>query len=184
MGWALGRFRTHLTDFFRDVAGIITGRPCPRVPTGRVLAGKLPSRSTITITGGNLSLVAAMMGSPYAPAFDTLGKWLAIEEVNEAPDKCDRMLAGLKHNGLLERAEGIILGDFHNEDREFVNGAFEVLKHNLPKSTRIPIIYLENFGHIWPIAPLPMHRPVTLRSTSTRSVQNVAIDIPWDKWSA
>ncbi len=184
MGWALGRFRTHLTDFFRDVAGIITGRPCPRVPTGRVLAGKLPARSTITITGGNLSLVAAMMGSPYAPAFDTLGKWLAIEEVNEAPDKCDRMLAGLKHNGLLERAEGIILGDFHNEDREFVNGAFEVLKHNLPKSTRIPIIYLENFGHIWPIAPLPMHRPVTLRSTSTRSVQNVAIDIPWDKWSA
>lgn len=181
-GWALARFRSNMADFFREVAGVIEGRPSHRVPTGRVLAGKLPAHSTITITGGNLSLISAMMGSPYAAAFDTKDKWLAIEEVNEAPDKCDRMLAGLKHNGLLDRAEGIILGDFHDDDREFVNAAFEVLKHHLPTGKRIPVIHLSNFGHIWPIAPLPMHRPVTLRSTPARSGQNVTIEIPWDKW--
>lgn len=179
-GWALARFRAGMADFFREVVSIVEGRGCPRVPTGRLLAGRLPSRRTIRIVGGNLSLVLPMMGTPYAPAFDTKGKWLALEEVNESPEQCDRMMAGLKHNGLFERAEGIILGDFHNNQGEFGEAAHKLLAYHLPKGRRnIPVVQLDNFGHIWPLAPLPLHREVTLRRRGKNSVQ---VDIPWARY--
>jgi muramoyltetrapeptide carboxypeptidase LdcA involved in peptidoglycan recycling len=171
-----------MTDFFRDVVSIVEGRGCSRIPTGRLLAGRLPARSTIRIVGGNLSLTLPMMGTPYAPAFDTAGKWLALEEVNESPEQCDRMIAGLKHNGLLDRAEGIILGDFHSaKDGAFVPAVVEMLKYHLPAGRKTPIVQLDNFGHIWPIAPLPMHRDVTLRRVSKSG--GVSIEIPWGDWT-
>ncbi|HOA72777.1 MAG TPA: LD-carboxypeptidase [Phycisphaerae bacterium] len=181
-GWALARFRAGMADFFRDVVSIVEGLGCSRVPKGRLLAGRLPARSTIRIVGGNLSLTLPMMGTPYAPAFDTTGKWLALEEVNESPEQCDRMIAGLKHNGLLERAEGIILGDFHSsKDGAFVPAVVRMLKYHLPASRKTPIVQIDNFGHIWPIAPLPMHRDVILRHTPASG--EVRIEIPWDEWT-
>lgn len=180
-GWAMAGFRAELAGFFREVVGILEGHGCPRVPRGRILSGKVPARSTIRIVGGNLSLIAPMMGTRYANAFDTAGKWLAIEDLNEMPEQCDRMIAGLKHNGLLERAEGIILGDFHNKDGDFVDAVFKLLKYHLPPRSKLPVIQLENFGHIWPIAPLPMHRDVMLRH-ATGAKDRVEIEIPWSEW--
>lgn len=179
-GWALARFRAGMADFFREVRGIIEGRGCPRIPTGRLLAGRLPARRSIRIVGGNLSLVLPMMGTPFAPALDTQNKWLALEELNESPEQCDRMMAGLKHNGLFERAEGIILGDFHNDEGEFGEAAYKMLAYHLPKRRRnIPVVQIDNFGHIWPLAPLPMHREVTLRRSGKDRLQ---IDIPWKRY--
>lgn len=183
-GWAMSRFREAMAGFFSEVAGIIEGRACPRMPSGRLVAGNLPARSTIKMVGGNLSLTLPMMGTPFASAFDTTGKWLALEDLNEMPEQCDRMIAGLKHNGLLERAEGIILGDFHNKDGEFVDAVVRLLKYHLPARRKLPVIRLDNFGHIWPIAPMPMHREVTLRcSSGGKAGSPVQIEIPWDKWA-
>jgi muramoyltetrapeptide carboxypeptidase LdcA involved in peptidoglycan recycling len=93
------------------------------------------------------------------------------------------MLAGLKLNGLLARAEGIILGDFHNGDTELSSAVFKMLKYHLP-SKRTPIVRLDNFGHVWPIAPIPMHRQVTLRCRkSGRGKPRVTIQTPWDQWA-
>lgn len=183
-GWAMSRFRSGMAEFFSEVAAVVEGRACSRVPSGRLLAGTLPARSMIRMVGGNLSLTAPMMGTRFASAFDTTDKWLALEEVNEMPEQCDRMIAGLKHNGLLERAKGIILGDFHNKDGDFVDAVVKLLRYQLPARKKTPIVQLDNFGHIWPIAPLPMHREVTLRcSSGGKPGSPVQIEIPWEQWA-
>jgi muramoyltetrapeptide carboxypeptidase len=182
-GWATAQFPQRFTAFFSEVAGAVEGTGLPRVPTGELLAGSLPVRSRITITGGNLSLLMPLLGSPFVGAIDTRGKWLAIEDLNEAADKMDRMIAALKLAGLFERAEGVILGDFHNKDVDLTSAALKILKYHLP-DRRMPIVRIGNFGHIWPIAPLPMHRPVTLVCRrQSRGKSSVSIEIPWHEWA-
>lgn len=182
-GWAAANYPPAFAAFFNEVADILDGRGSTRVPTGRLLAGRLPASKKISITGGNLNLILPMVGSPFASAIETQGKWLAIEDVNLDVDNLDRLLAGLKLNGLLARAEGIILGDFHNGDTELSQAVFNMLKYHL-SVRRIPIVALDNFGHIWPIAPLPMHREVTLCChKSNRDKPRVTIQIPWNEWS-
>jgi muramoyltetrapeptide carboxypeptidase len=184
IGWALAQYPDRFTEFFRDVAAILDGQGSSRRPEGHLLAGKLPSQSRIVITGGNLSVMLPLIGSRYASAIDTRGKWLALEDVNEAADPMDRMMAALKLNGLFERAEGIILGDFHDKDTDLRDAAFQMLKYHLPTKRQIPVIRLDNFGHIWPLAPLPMHREVTLRCERSkgRGQPRVWLDIPWAEW--
>jgi len=93
------------------------------------------------------------------------------------------VLAGLKLAGLFERAAGIILGDFHQGNNDLSEAVYHALRYHLPPRRPVPIIRLTNFGHIYPIAPLPLHRPVTLRRTSRRGGKpGVKIEIPWGKW--
>jgi len=62
------------------------------------------------LTGGNLSLVAALLGTPYA--IDTQDAILMIEDVGEAPYRIDRMLRQLKLAGKLDTLRGAVLGHF------------------------------------------------------------------------
>ncbi|MCL2048998.1 MAG: LD-carboxypeptidase [Defluviitaleaceae bacterium] len=71
---------------------------------------ELAVRITAPITGGNLTLIASTLGTPYE--IDTRGKMLFMEEVNEEPYKIDRLLTQLKHAGKLRDALGFILGSF------------------------------------------------------------------------
>jgi muramoyltetrapeptide carboxypeptidase len=183
-GWAAAKYREMFTDFMVEAADILDGRGSRRVPTGRLLAGKLPASRPITIVGGNLSVILPLVGSRYADSIDTAGKWLALEEINESAGSVDRMLAGLKLAGLLDRAEGIILGNFRDGDTDLTRAIFEALKHYLPGGNRKPVIEITNFGHIYPIAPLPMHREVTLHCRrAARGPAQVSIEIPWGKWA-
>ncbi len=69
------------------------------------------------LTGGNLSLVAALEGTPYA--IDTQDAILLIEDVSEAPYRIDRMLRQLQLSGKLQSLRGAVLGQFTNtEERE------------------------------------------------------------------
>lgn len=183
-GWAAAKYRGMFADFVAEVAGILDGCGSPRVPSGRLLAGRLPASRPITIIGGNISVIMPLVGSRYAEFIDTAGKWLALEEINESVGSVDRMIAGLRLAGLLDKAEGIILGNFRDGDANLVHAVFEALKSHLPASRRQPVIELTNFGHIYPIAPLPMHREVTLRCRRpARGQAQVTIEIPWSKWA-
>ena len=183
-GWALARYPDSFRDFFRDVAAIVTGRGSSRVPSGRLLQGTIPAEQEITITGGTLSVMLPLVASKYASAVDTTGKWLAIEDINEAADPIDRMMATLKLSGHIERAAGIILGDFHDNEVELSEVAYGLLKHHLPAGRKMPVIMLDNFGHTYPIAPLPIGRPVILRREPGRASEpRVTIDIPWSRWT-
>jgi muramoyltetrapeptide carboxypeptidase len=74
----------------------------------RLTAGNARGR----LCGGNLSLVAALAGTPYQ--IDTEGALLIVEEVDEAPYRIDRMLTQLRLTGALERAAGILVGRCKN----------------------------------------------------------------------
>ena len=48
----------------------------------------------------------------------------------------------------------------------------------------LPIVTLDNFGHVHPMAPLPIHREVTLRCRSrARGRPSVTIEVPWSQWA-
>jgi muramoyltetrapeptide carboxypeptidase len=60
--------------------------------------------------GGNLSLIACLMGTQFLPKLrDSI---LFLEEVEEAPYRVDRMLAQLLNAGVLRKLAGLILGKF------------------------------------------------------------------------
>jgi muramoyltetrapeptide carboxypeptidase len=78
----------------------------PRAIVGGRAAGRL--------AGGNLSLVAALVGTPHA--IDCSGAILFLEEVEEAPYRIDRMLTQLRASGDLRACAGIVLGTFSSCD--------------------------------------------------------------------
>jgi muramoyltetrapeptide carboxypeptidase len=62
------------------------------------------------LLGGNLTLVARLLGTPYLPPLD--GALLFVEEVGEEPYRIDGLLAQLRLAGVLDRLGGLILGGF------------------------------------------------------------------------
>jgi muramoyltetrapeptide carboxypeptidase len=67
------------------------------------------------LTGGNLTLIAALEGTPYALDMD--GAILLIEDVGEAPYRVDRMLQQLKSAGKLSKIRGAVVGQFTESER-------------------------------------------------------------------
>jgi muramoyltetrapeptide carboxypeptidase len=61
------------------------------------------------LVGGCLSIVAAMLGTPYA--LDTRGRILFLEDVNERPFRIDRMLIQLRQAGTFEELRGLVFGE-------------------------------------------------------------------------
>jgi len=77
-----------------------------------------PPRDAVSaeMVGGNLSLWAAMVGTPFAGRAD--GRILFLEDVDERPYRIDRMLVQIAQSGGLDQVRAIILGDFLNCDDE------------------------------------------------------------------
>jgi muramoyltetrapeptide carboxypeptidase len=64
--------------------------------------------ATGQIIGGNLSIIVDAIGTPTD--FDTNGKILIIEEVDEYTYRIDRMLIHLKRSGKLDNLAGLVVG--------------------------------------------------------------------------
>jgi muramoyltetrapeptide carboxypeptidase len=62
------------------------------------------------LVGGNLSLLAGLIGTSFFPQRKDLV--LVLEEIDERPYRVDRTLQQMKLNGVLQRARGIVLGSF------------------------------------------------------------------------
>ncbi|HCW51701.1 MAG TPA: hypothetical protein DGR79_06510, partial [Clostridiales bacterium] len=75
-------------------------------PSGEVLSA---GRASGPLTGGNLSLLSALMGTPYE--VDARGAVLLIEDVREEPYRVDRMLTQLALAGKLASAAGVVVGE-------------------------------------------------------------------------
>jgi muramoyltetrapeptide carboxypeptidase len=74
----------------------------------------VPGTAVGRLVGGNLSLVAATVGTPYQIEPD--GNILVIEDTGEAAYRVDRMLCQLRLAGLLDRFAGVIVGTFDGAD--------------------------------------------------------------------
>ncbi len=68
-----------------------------------------PGRARGTLYGGCLSILVALLGTPYEP--QTEGKLLFIEDVNARPYQVDRMLWQLRQAGKLDGVKGIVFGE-------------------------------------------------------------------------
>lgn len=68
------------------------------------------------LVGGNLSVLAGLMGTPFE--IDTAGRILFLEEVGERLYRIDRYLSQLWLGGKLQAAAGVLLGSFSYSDNE------------------------------------------------------------------
>jgi len=68
--------------------------------------------ATGKLVGGNLSMVAGTLGTPYE--IDTKNSILILEEVSEEPYRIDRLLTQLWLAGKLQQCNAIIFGYFKN----------------------------------------------------------------------
>jgi muramoyltetrapeptide carboxypeptidase len=70
----------------------------------------VPGHAEGPLTGGNLSLLAALCGTPYA--MRGKGHIVLLEDIGEEPYRIDRMLTQLLQAGCLNDAMGIVLGSW------------------------------------------------------------------------
>lgn len=124
-------------------------------PTRTITGGKARGR----LIGGNLSLIAATMGTPYE--IDTKGRILCMEDVDEEPFRIDRMLTQLDLAGKLAESAGIVFGRCSGCDGNKLQPSKvwdyslgEVLD-NIIRKYEIPAFYGLNFGHTAEQATLP-----------------------------
>ena len=68
------------------------------------------------LIGGNLSLINALMGTPYE--IETNGKIIFLEDVGEAPYRIDRYFSQLRMAGKFDHLKGAILGKFTRRAKE------------------------------------------------------------------
>lgn len=102
--------------------------------------------------GGNLTVLAGLVGTPYLPSKEqTQGGILFLEDVNEHPYRIERMLMQLLDAGILANQSAILLGGFsayrlHDNDRGYaLESAIEAIRKRLPDN--IPILTDLPFGH-------------------------------------
>jgi len=99
-----------LSPFSRDSlerATVAHRDPCGHAPAARTLR---PGRAEGRLVGGNLSLLASLCGTRFAP--DYTDSILVLEDVGEPTYRIDRMLRQLALGGALARIAGIAYGQF------------------------------------------------------------------------
>ena len=87
---------------------------------------------------------------------------MALEDVNEKPERIDRMFAQLRLSGMMDGLEGVLLGDFHRGDRCLREAVAACLRYHLP-ARRTPVVGRCDFGHVWPASPLPLNQSLLVR---------------------
>lgn len=116
-----------------------------------------------TLWGGNLSIVANLVGTPYLPAVN--GGVLFLEDVGEHPYRIERLLTQLLLAGVLPRQRAVLLGAFSRytltpHDRGFrMQTVVQWLRAQLPG---MPVLTGLPFGHVPTKVVLPVGRPVEL----------------------
>ena len=159
-----------LSDYARDELRRVVGRA--EIP-GTV--GQLPEeesapgtvdgeRRTVTITsgrargpitGGNLSLITRLLGTPFEP--DLKGRVLFLEDVGEAAYRIDGMLTQLRLSGKLKACAGIALGRFTDAGGggQPVKLPLETVLRELLGDLGIPVYWGLACGHVKDQTTLP-----------------------------
>ncbi|MEE2757126.1 MAG: LD-carboxypeptidase [Myxococcota bacterium] len=109
------------------------------------------------LLGGNLTVLASMIGTPTAPrpAADTI--WL-LEDVGESPYRIDRAFDQLKRAGLFKDACAIWLGDLGLPDQESEMQMAAQIREDAP----CPVLLNAPAGHRANLSPLPLGATVEL----------------------
>ncbi len=115
-----------------------------------------------TLWGGNLAVLASLVGTPYFPQVQ--GGILFLEDVNEHPYRIERLLTQLLYAGVLARQKAVLLGQFTGyklapHDKGYrLQSVVDWLRSRIdaPVLTGLP------FGHVPTKVLLPVGAKVTL----------------------
>ncbi len=110
--------------------------------------------------GGNLAMVASLVGTPYMPDID--GGVLFLEDVAEHPYRIERMLTQLWHAGILQRQNAIVLGHFTDYTLGTHDNGYnmDAVIRWLRTTVGVPVITGLPYGHVPTKATLPIGKTV------------------------
>ncbi len=140
------------------------------------ITGLVPGVAEGILIGGNLSLVAALIGTPFFP--DMRGKVLFIEDVGEKTYALDRMLTHLRLAGVFDQCAAIVLGTFSDcpiEHQTFGLSLSEILAEVVLPAGK-PVLFGVQAGHVRPCLSLPMG--VTVRVDANEGTLTY-LQSPW-----
>lgn len=112
--------------------------------------------------GGNLCVLASLLGTPHFPKMR--GGVLFLEDVNEHPYRVERSLLQLRQAGVLETQKAVLLGAFTDYRKSPLDRGYTLktaIAH-LRTQTKTPILTGLPFGHVPTKVCLPVGRRITL----------------------
>jgi len=129
-----------------------------RQPALTLYSGQAEGR----LMGGNLTLLAAMAGTSFAPSYKN--KMVFMEEIGEKPYRIDRMFTQLMQATDIKKARGIIFGLFHDCQPKPEENSFTLMEtiQDFVEKVKIPAIYGFPIGHVPDMVTLPMDAFATL----------------------
>jgi hypothetical protein len=147
----------------------LEGAPSPALTD---LTTVVPGRVVGPLVGGNLAVLAALVGTPFAPPLD--GSVLFLEDIGERPYRIDRMLTTLTHAGWFEQVRGVAFGAFTDcaPGVDGVSGRDVLVRH--AEALGLPCVLDVPAGHVDDNRELPLGRTVTLDATARNSALRVA----------
>ena len=129
-----------------SLPGSTEDRLVPRA--GRIRTFR-PGMARGRLLGGNLSVLSALVGTPWLPDFS--GAILFLEDTNEAEYRIDRMMSQLALGGILGKVAGVAFGQCTNctnpGDGYGNFTVYEVLDQHLAK-LGVPAFQGAQIGHI------------------------------------
>ncbi len=136
----------------------LEGKPLDSLPGKGWGGGKV----TGVLIPANLTVATHLLGTPLCPNFDRL--ILALEDVQEAPYKIDRMLTQWRMMGVLKKLKGIALGRFSGckAPPGIPSWSTEEVLSDRLANLDIPIVSELPFGHDGVNAALPVGQVVEL----------------------
>jgi len=143
---SLGEGSMGVRDAFFD---LLEGQD-PRALTG--LSTVSGGRASGRLFGGNLTVLASLAGTPYAPSLD--GVVLVLEDIAERPYRVDRMLTTMLQAGFLSGVRGVVLGQFTQCDPGPDGTSVEHVLVERLSALRVPIVGNAPVGHVAENMPL------------------------------
>jgi muramoyltetrapeptide carboxypeptidase len=128
---------------------LLEGQP-PRPLEG--LSAVHPGRADGRLFAANLTVLAALAGTPYMP--DLAGCVLALEDVTERPYRLDRALTTLLQAGALEGVRAYVLGQFSQCDAGPDGITAEQMFEEGLAGLGVPVLGNAPFGHVPDNVPL------------------------------
>lgn len=139
----------------------------PEGPPPRFVIAK--GRARGRLTGGCMTLIRQLMGTPYE--IDTDGKILFLEDLDAEPHEIDRMLYQMALAGKLQKAAGIVIGECTNcgpggSGRNYfpLNASLDRILEQRLSGLGIPVVYGLRFGHSKEKCTLPLGVMATLEA--------------------
>ncbi len=125
-----------------------------------------PGKATGRLLGGNLTVLTAILGSPYVPNFE--GAILFLEDVDEDWYRIDRMMTSLKLAGILGKVRGVIFGTCSEcgPGEGFASFTPEEIFADHLAPLGVPCWQGAMIGHAQPQWTLPVGATVTIDATA------------------